>query len=88
MEEENQEFVKEYYSVGGYGPFPISFYKIGDEYYYIPMEHDTEGPFDSLGEAVKQAEIDFGMTDGGFYESLEDAEKHAEWMREQGYGIE
>lgn len=87
MDEEDQELLKECYSVVSYGPFPISFYKIADKYYYHPLEHDNVGPYESLDEAVKEAEIDFALADGGFHEDLDDAGAHAEWMREQECGV-
>ncbi len=76
------------YSVGSFGPFPISFYSIKDEFYYDPQEHGERGPFKSLKIALEDAERDFWGGDGGFHESLEDAEQHADWMREQGFGVE
>jgi hypothetical protein len=76
------------YSVGSYGPFPITFYALGEEFFYHPQEHDDQGPFSSLEAALAHAKMDFGMTDGGFHDTLEDAETHAEWMRAEGYGVE
>jgi hypothetical protein len=76
------------YSVGGFGPFPIAFYAREGKVFYNPQEYGERGPFESLEEAMKDADMDFGMTDGGFHETLEDAEKHADWMREQGFVIE
>jgi hypothetical protein len=76
------------YSVGGFGPFPITFYSLDGKVFYHPQEYDERGPFKSLQEALEDAEMDFGTNDGGFHNSLEDAESHAEWMREQGFGVE
>lgn len=76
------------YSVGSYGPFPITFYAEDGKVFYEPQEYDAFGPFDSLEEALDDAESEFGYTDGGFQLSLEDAERHAQWMRDQGFGVE
>ncbi len=76
------------YSVGSYGPFPIDFYRQGEKFYYCPQEHDTRGPFESLDDALEAADTDFGCTDGGFWESFEDAQKHAGRMRTDGFGVE
>jgi len=77
-----------YYSVGCFGPFPINFYARGALFFYAGAEYDECGPFSSLEAALENADGDFGGSDGGFHSSLEDAEKHAEWMRAQGYSIE
>ncbi|MDG1325013.1 MAG: hypothetical protein P8P49_04530 [Opitutales bacterium] len=66
----------------------LGFYSRGDEYFYDPQEHGERGPFESIDDALSHAEIDFGSTDGGFWESLEDAEHHAAWMRNEGYSVE
>ena len=49
---------------------------------------DEQGPYDSLEEALDAARSDFSSADGGFWETIEQAEKHADWMREQGYNVE
>ena len=76
------------YSVGSFGPFPINFYSQSGEFFYNPQEHGERGPFDSLEAALEDAEMDFGTSDGGFHETEEEADAHAEWMREEGYGVE
>ena len=54
------------YSVGSYGPFPITFYSRGDEVFYDPQEHGETGPFDSLKKARDHARSEFGATTAGF----------------------
>jgi hypothetical protein len=87
-EDPEPEELKCCYSVGSFGPFPITFYALDGKVFYDPQEHDERGPFESLEEAMEDADRDFGMTDGGFHENLEDAEEHADGMREQGFGFE
>jgi hypothetical protein len=86
--DDETKHLKTCYSVGSYGPFPITFYSRDGQVYCHPQEHGEQGPFDSLEEAMKYADMDFGDTDGGFHESDEEAEKHADWMRKEGYGVE
>jgi hypothetical protein len=83
--EEEPKPLKCCYSVGSFGPFPITFYSMDGKVFYDPQEYGECGPFNSLEDALEDAEADFGMTDGGFHDNLEVAERHAEWMREQGF---
>lgn len=76
------------YSVGSFGPFPIRFFSRNGKVFYHPLECDECGPFESLPKALLDANMNFGAADGGFHDNLEDAEKHAEWMREQGFHVE
>ena len=76
------------YSVGGCGPFPISFYSQDGEFFYNPLEYGEQGPFATLYEALEDAEKNFEMSDGGFWHTLEDAEQYANWMHEYGYVAE
>lgn len=84
---EQPKKLKRCYSVGSYGPFPISFYSLNGHVYYHPQEYDECGPFDSLESALAHAEKTIGIEDGGFHKTLKKAEKHAEWMREKGFGF-
>ena len=86
--EEERVELKCCYSVGSFGPFPIWFYSLNGKVFYHPLESDECGSFESLQKALWDADRDFGMGGGGFHDNLEDAERHAEWMREQGYGVE
>jgi hypothetical protein len=88
MTEKEEVDLCERYSVGSFGVYPMRFYSRGNEYFYDPQEHGERGPFESIDDALSHAEIDFGSTDGGFWESLEDAENHEEWMRNEGYSVE
>jgi len=76
------------YSVGSFGPFPISFYRESGKCFYEPLEHSTIGPYDSLEQAIEAAELDFALADGGFWKTLGEAKKHATRMRKNGYGFD
>ena len=45
------------YGIGSYGVYPIWFYKENGNFYYIALEDSESEPFDSLEEAVKDADI-------------------------------
>ncbi len=60
-EDPEPEELKCCYSVGSFGPFPITFYALDGKVFYHPQEHDEQGPFASLEEAMKDADIDFGI---------------------------
>jgi len=81
-------YLRTCYSVGSFGAFPIEFYRKDDNYYYHPMESDHRGPFESLEAAVADADGDFGCTDGGFWETIDEAEAHVEAMRAEGFDFE
>jgi hypothetical protein len=78
------------YAVGSYGPYPITFYRRHGKYFYQwPEDCEPEhGPYDSVEVALKAAEGSFYGDVGGFWKTLEEAEKQADWMREQGYGVD
>jgi hypothetical protein len=84
-EDREVEEVAHCYSVGDYGPFTIMFYRQDGKYFYMPLECGEEGPYDSLEAALEAAETDVGSAVGGFWKTLEEAEKHAAWMRDEGY---
>jgi hypothetical protein len=48
--------------------------------FYQALECDLVGPFNSLHAALKAAEADVGSADGGFWRTIEAAEKHADWI--------
>ena len=72
------------YGIGSYGVYPIWFYKENGNFYYIALEDGESEPFDSLEEALA-AEKNWRETDGGFWKTAEEAEKHAEYLLEQGH---
>jgi hypothetical protein len=79
-----EEDLLTYYGIGSYGVYPIWFYKENGNYYYIALEDSESEPFDSLEKALASAEKNWSETDGGFWNSAEEAEKHAEYLLEQG----
>ncbi|KAB2638207.1 MAG: hypothetical protein DVB25_08340 [Verrucomicrobia bacterium] len=87
-DEGEAEELKCCYSVGSFGPFPITFYRLNGKVFYHPQEFDECGPFASLKKALEDAASEFGSSSGGFYENLKDARNHAEWMRKQGFSVE
>ncbi len=76
------------WSVGSYGPFPIDFFREDGAYYYGNGEGGSSDPHSSLKAAIEDADFEYGSTDGGFWKTEEEADKHADWMRENGYGVE
>ena len=72
------------YGIGSYGVYPIWFYKENGNFYYIALEDSESEPFDSFEKALVSAEKNWGETDGGFWKTTEEAEKHAEYLLEQG----
>ena len=89
MSEEEEEIdLCQYYSVGSYGVFPIRFFRIGNEYFYAPQESDAEGPFNSQEDAISNAEWSFSTAAGSIWQTIEEAEKHVDRMRDEGYSVE
>ena len=77
-----------YYSIGSYGVYPIWFYKRNGNYFYQASEYDESKAFENLEDAIEDADFDFGCTDFGFWRTVEEANKHAEWLLTQAYSIE
>ncbi len=75
IDDDESETVATFWSAGSYGAFPIEIVKRDREFYVYPMEHDERGPFGNLEDASSAAEDEFGCTEGGFWDSLEDAEE-------------
>ena len=74
------------YGVGSLdGVFPIWFYKENGSFYYIALDDSESEPFESFEESLASAEKTWGETVGGFWRDIEEAEKHVEYLREQGY---
>jgi len=73
------------YGIGSYGVYPIWFYKENGSFYYIALDDSESEPFESFEESLASAEKTWGETVGGFWRDIEEAEKHVEYLREQGY---
>lgn len=72
--------VATYWTVGSFGPFPIEIVSTPDGFVVRPLEHDERGRFETIEAAIDFLRFDFGCTDGGLWESLEEAEAHAAEM--------
>lgn len=80
--EDDFRVLASYWSVGSFGAFPIEIVQSLDGFFVSPSDHESRGPFATVDAAVDAARMDFECTDGGFWDTAEEAAAHG--MRSEG----